>query len=420
MLNFVWFMKVKVVLKIFSLALFIGAVIIELKALLGLNYPPDVKVYHALVIQLAAISFLLMLHIQELIKKVSKARKRWEKLANNLTCCVILVDKNDKVSFWNKKAEEILEWKAEEVLGKDISFLFSTKSSAPIAEICTVHLRGLKKCETDILLKNGRLKRVELTDIPLSGARDKERLLIVRDPLEVSALEGKLMQSEKLACIGHLAAGVAHEISNPLSSIQSLVQLVQRKSKEQETQKNLKKVREHIDRIARIVRELVDFSRPTTGEMTRVQINDIISSAVGLLRYDSRCEKLKFELALNENLPEVKGVPDQIHQVVMNLILNSIDACQKMGSTIEIKTYRNGKFVVMEVIDDGEGIKPEIIDRIFEPFFTTKDVGHGTGLGLSVSHGIVASMGGHIKVESTPRVKTKFTVCIPVDNQEVK
>jgi len=91
-----------------------------------------------------------------------------------------------------------------------------------------------------------------------------------------------------------------------------------------------------------------------------------------------------------------------------------------MGSTIEIKTYRNGKFVVMEVIDDGEGIKPEIIDRIFEPFFTTKDVGHGTGLGLSVSHGIVASMGGHIKVESTPRVKTKFTVCIPVDNQEVK
>lgn len=413
-------MKVRTVFKIFLLGLFAGAVTVELGTFFGLNYLPGIRMYHITIVQLAAISLLFVLHIQELTRKIGEARKKWEKLANNLTCCVILVDENNRISFWSKKAEETLGWKAEEVLGKDISFLFSTKASAAIAEICSVRPHGIRKCETDMLLKNGGLKRVELTDIPLSQTKDRERLLIVRDLLEVSVIEGKLMQSEKLACIGHLAAGVAHEISNPLSSIQSLVQLVQRKSSEPETQENLKKVREHINRIARIVRELVDFSRPTTGEMTRVQINDIISSAVGLLRYDSRCEKLKFELALDQNLPEIRGVPDQIHQIVMNLILNSIDACQKTGSTIEVKTYRNGKFVVMEVIDDGEGIKPEIMDRIFEPFFTTKDVGHGTGLGLSVSHGIVASMGGHIKVESTPGVKTKFTVCIPVENQEAK
>ncbi|MBO8130344.1 MAG: PAS domain S-box protein [Candidatus Marinimicrobia bacterium] len=415
-------MKVKETFIIIFTVLFVSGLSIELLYFFQVKISEPTFLILGILFQISALLYFIMTIFKRLPQKNLHNMKLFEQLADNLTCGVLLVNEKNNIKFWNKKAEEIFGWKKSEIINKDISILFPGKASSVIAEICTINPSGIKICETDMQLKNGKMRRMELTDIFLNKSMKKisERIIIIRDLLEISAVEGKLMQSEKLATLGHLAAGVAHEVSNPLSSIQSLVQLIQRKTTDNFIQESLKKIRENINRINRIVKELVDFSRPTTGEKTKVQINEIISSAVGLLKYDVRCEKINFHINLNPDVPLIYLVPDQIHQVVMNMLLNSIDACKdKESGNIHVNTYANDSYVSIEIIDDGEGINPDIIDRIFEPFFTTKDVGYGTGLGLSVSHGIISSIGGNIKVESTPGEGTKFTINIPIDKSEV-
>src|SRR5699024_2468147 len=162
--------------------------------------------------------------------------------------------------------------------------------------------------------------------------------------------------------------------------------LCQRKSDDPFIQEQLKKVREHIGRITKIVRDLVDFARPASLQTEMMQINSVIKSAVGLLKHDARCRDVTFNLDLYPDLPKLKGVPDHIHQVMVNLLLNAVDAMEQLEDpAVTIATRQENRSIKLSIQDSGEGISEENLPHIFEPFFTTKEVGTGTGLGLSVS-----------------------------------
>ena len=231
----------------------------------------------------------------------------------------------------------------------------------------------------------------------------------MQDLSQVKKLQQQVDQSEKLAVIGQLAAGVAHEIGNPLTSISALVQIIQRKSKDEKLTEQLSTIKENIDRISKIVRELVDFSRPPGEEKELLQVNDVVKIAVGIVKYDKRVKNVEFKTDFCQDLPIILAVPDQLLQVFVNILINALDAISGEGK-IEVRTYFDDIFICIDILDDGFGMDAEIKSKIFNPFFSTKEVGKGTGLGLSVSYGIIKKMHGKILVKSKKNEGSVFTV----------
>jgi len=354
--------------------------------------------------------------------QLEATKLRYRDIIEHSADAIITIDNEQVITSWNRGAEKMLKWDRDEVIGKSIGVIIPDEfSKDQEAEGDLFGMNGKEhgwNYETERLTKHGETKLVNLTESFIRN-RDDEimgKSLILRDLTEVKMRKEQIQQSERLATVGHMAAGVAHEVGNPLTAISSLVQVCQRKTDDEFLQDQLKKVREHIQRINKIVRDLVDFSRPSSMQAEHVQINEIINSAVGLLRHDARCSNVDFNLSLSSDLPAISCVPDQIHQVLVNLLLNAVDAMQETENPhIEIATQRDNSTMQLTVSDNGEGIKKEYQSRIFEPFFTTKEVGSGTGLGLSVSHGIITKMDGQIWVESTPGEGTTFIIELPIE-----
>ncbi|HKI45218.1 MAG TPA: ATP-binding protein, partial [Balneolales bacterium] len=281
----------------------------------------------------------------------------------------------------------------------------------------------VRNYETDRLHKDGKKILVQLTESPIKDDKGEVigRSQIMRDITNDRMREQQLQHSERLAAVGHMAAGIAHEVGNPLTSISSLVQLMQRRTSDVFLSENLSKIREHIYRITKIVRDLVDFSRPTLINRSSTDVNELVTSAVGLLKHDSRTRNIDFVIDTQPGLPATMGVPDQLHQVLVNLLLNAVDAVAECDDKhIAIVTESIDDYVQIRVNDNGCGISPEIRNRVFEPFFTTKEVGKGTGLGLSVSHGIIKRMSGDISVDSIVNKGTTFTIRLPVKEKTLQ
>lgn len=269
-----------------------------------------------------------------------------------------------------------------------------------------------------------------------SGGQVESRLLIVRDLTEGSIRLAQMERSERLASIGHMAAGVAHEIGNPLTAISSMVQLLQRQIREESQSRKLTQIRGHIARITKIVRDLADISRPRPEQVIDIRMAELVENVFGLLRHDARCRGVRFTLhadggedALTEDALTVSAVYDRLYQVLLNLLLNSVDA-MALGADAgeadagEVQTPAEGPEVTValkpvgerlqvRVTDNGKGIPPEIRRRIFEPFFSTKQVGKGTGLGLYVSHQLVEKCGGTIILEASEPGRTTFLIEFP-------
>jgi signal transduction histidine kinase len=255
---------------------------------------------------------------------------------------------------------------------------------------------------------------LNVTKLPGSNGDSAGRTVIIRDFTEVKKLQQQVDQSEKLAVIGQLAAGVAHEIGNPLTSISAIVQILQRKAPDDFFSEQLSTIKENIDRISKIVRELVDFSRPPSHEKTIIQITDIIKTAIGIVKYDKRVKKVDFNVKLDNDAPLILLVPDQLLQVFVNILINALDAIEGNGE-IKVETSHDDENVYVIIEDNGCGIDEITLNKIFDPFFTTKAVGKGTGLGLSVSYGIIKKFHGDIFVESEINKGTKFTIKIPIE-----
>ena len=224
----------------------------------------------------------------------------------------------------------------------------------------------------------------------------------------------QLGRSEKLASIGRLAAGVAHEINNPLTGVLTFAHLLRDKPKmDAEDKEDLELIIHETTRAAEIVRNLLDFARERAAIKERLCINDVIARTIRLIRNQKAFDQIRFDENFANDLPEIDGNLNQLQQVFLNLSLNSCEAMPK-GGTITINSLCRDGRVVVEVIDSGCGIKKEHLDRIFEPFFTTKPVGKGTGLGLAVSYGIIDQHGGTLELETEEGKGTKFIISLPI------
>lgn len=232
---------------------------------------------------------------------------------------------------------------------------------------------------------------------------------------ELKEVHSQLIHSERLAATGRLAGSIAHEINNPLQAIESFVSSVINNIEDKESQnvEYLKLAQEGINRIAIIVKQLLTFHRPR-GEAKRLEdINSIIKKTISLTKNQLSLNKIRVVEEFSPDLPMLKISSQQIHQVLLNFILNAQDAMPR-GGELRIKTAKNEENVYIEISDTGVGIPAECIGRIFEPFFTTKKE-KGTGLGLSISYGIIKSHKGDIQVKSKEREGTIFTIKLPID-----
>lgn len=235
-----------------------------------------------------------------------------------------------------------------------------------------------------------------------------------RDITEQKVLEQQLVRSQKMESIGTLAAGIAHEVGNPLTSISSLVQVIQRTTDDQFAKEKLEMIKNQINRIARIIRDLVDFSRPSSYVVKETDINDVLRDALNIVRYGKKVKNIVFEVRLSDQIPKLHVVPDQLVQVFINILMNAVDSLEGKPGSIILQAHQVRDKVEVQITDTGKGIQPNDVEKIFEPFYTTKETGQGTGLGLWVSYGIVKNFGGEILLESQIGKGSTFTVQLPI------
>jgi signal transduction histidine kinase len=231
---------------------------------------------------------------------------------------------------------------------------------------------------------------------------------------QLQKLNEQLIRTEKLAAMGTLSAGVAHEVNNPLASISSLIQMMQAKANfDDETRDRLELISTQVSRISRVTRDMMDFARTNTTARSAANINELIEAGLRLANFDKAFQKLRVVKTFGESLPDVYADSDQLQQVFLNLFLNARDAMPDGGELTIATAHDNGQLRV-EISDTGSGIDPQNAKQIFDPFFTTKPTGKGTGLGLAVCYGIITAHGGRIELAANNGRGATFTVFLPV------
>jgi PAS domain S-box-containing protein len=241
------------------------------------------------------------------------------------------------------------------------------------------------------------------------------QVLSVRNLTDERRITEQLRQSEKLAALGELVAGVAHELNNPLAGISAFAQLLLEEELNADQRESARLIKREADRAVGVIRDLLLFSRKAGPSTIPVDINGLVQLTLRLRAYSLRSSGVQVETYLDAELPEVSGDDQKLQQVILNLIVNAEYAMRRTATKrLIIRTAREGDSVVTEVTDTGTGMAEDTLQRVFEPFFTTKPAGEGTGLGLSVSYGIVEAHGGTITVESVPGRGTTFRILLPV------
>ncbi|MFN7927641.1 MAG: ATP-binding protein [Blastocatellia bacterium] len=234
------------------------------------------------------------------------------------------------------------------------------------------------------------------------------------DIAQLKEINQALIRTEKLATAGTLAAGVAHEVNNPLASISSLVQTQLGRAEQERDRETLRLILSQITRISNVLRSLMDFARPQTPTRAAADLNQVLTRSLELARFDKRFKQLNVQLSFAPSLPPLLLDADQMQQVFLNLLLNARDAIDEgvSAGAIKVVTCARAQEIIAEISDNGIGIAPENLHRVFDPFFSTKTGGKGTGLGLAVSHSIVAAHGGRISI--APKEQgTAVTIAFP-------
>jgi two-component system NtrC family sensor kinase len=298
-------------------------------------------------------------------------------------------------------------------LGMIIAFIISLRMGNTIIS----RIRILKRAAEAIAAGNldYRLSPDKISgfDILDEAFNDMSKSLKDRDE-RLQKVHEQLTRSEKLTALGEMAAGVAHEINNPLGGILLYGNLVLEDLPEGGTaRENMQKIIHQTNRCKNIVQGLLDFSRTPTGDMRRLQINDLVMASLDLVKDQALFHGIAVETRFSGNLPEVLGDPSRLEEVFLNLFINAADAMREKGGTLRIVTSATGERVKVIIADTGRGIDREHLPHIFEPFFTTKEPGQGTGLGLSIAYGVIKRHSGYIDAESTPGKGTTFIISLP-------
>ncbi|MEW6521756.1 MAG: ATP-binding protein [Thermodesulfobacteriota bacterium] len=270
-----------------------------------------------------------------------------------------------------------------------------------------------------------RLLQIEISERKyaeenLQEAHDKLEERVAERSEALEKTYNQLLHAEKMSAIGKLAASIAHEFNNPIYGIRNVLDgLRKRQNLDERTMDMVNLAVKECDRIAKLTQDLQSFNRPTSGLMILLDVHEAIEDMLLLVKKDFSQKKIKVKKHFADDLPAIQGIPDQIKQVMLNM-LNNAGAAMPEGGVITISTEKQQEGVAIRIADTGIGIKPEDMDRIFEPFFSTKPAVKGTGLGLSVSYGIIKRHGGSIEVESSPGKGTTFTILLPFSQQGIK
>jgi signal transduction histidine kinase len=261
----------------------------------------------------------------------------------------------------------------------------------------------------------GLLVNVAVSPFHTDEAQQAGWIVVLEDITDRANLEEQLRLSEKMAAIGLLAAGVAHEVNTPLTGISSFTQMLLEKADPDDAKtKLLQKIEQQTFRAARIVNSLLNLAKPSGGETGPVDVNVAINDVVALLEYQFKVSRIQVRRNLATPQVLVRGVEYKLQQIFLNLLLNARDAMPR-GGWVSVTTAVDGDDVIVEVADTGVGIPPEHLARIYDPFFTTKaEGGRGVGLGLSVTYGIVQEHGGTLTCESSVNQGTRFRLVLPV------
>jgi len=357
-------------------------------------------------------------------KKKELELVRFHNVAEGSVNPVQITDLNGKMIYVNPAFIKVSGYSKEELLGENPRIFGSGKHPKKfwVKVWKTISSGKVWFGEIEDKRKNGEPFYSQLLISPIMDKDGKVTgyFGIHRDISEKRVLEKQLIHTQKMESIGTLAAGLAHEVGNPLASISALVQVVQRNTNEPFTNEKLGLIKTQVTRISKIIRDLVDFSRPSNYELKSIDINKSLEETVEMTRVGTKAKDIEFNVKLSDEVPVLPLIPDQIEQVFLNILINAVDAITEMNSNdrekrIDVESFISDNEVVITITDNGPGIEEQNINKIFEPFFTTKEQGKGTGLGLWVSYGIMKSFQGDIKVKSKAGEGTIFQLTLPID-----
>jgi two-component system, NtrC family, sensor kinase len=357
--------------------------------------------------------------LEQKVSEYERLKDFNENIVESINVGVMAVDLQDRIESWNSQMEVMYAQPRWQVVGRSLSEVLP---AAFVEEFYRVRqnpgIHNLYKFRLATPTGEARIVNVAMAPLVTRKFSVVGRLVIIDDITERIELEVQLTQADKLSSIGLLAAGVAHEVNTPLAVISSYTQMLA-KQLQSDPQKAgvLDKITKQTFRASEIVNNLLNFSRTTGTELTEISLNKVIADTLALLEHQFKVAHIQVQSELNDKLPMIQGNAGRLQQVFLNLFLNAKDAMAG-GGTLNVATL-NGEFVSVRVSDTGSGISQEHIHRIYDPFFTTKTSpaegqNRGTGLGLSVTYGIIQEHAGNIRVESRPGEGTTFTLDFPL------
>jgi PAS domain S-box-containing protein len=328
----------------------------------------------------------------------------------------IFVNRDDRVIFINDAGLRLFgAVKASEILGKSPFELFHPDCHAAIRE----RIRRLVENGTVLPAVEEKISKVDGTvaDVEVSAARfmDEEGPAIVamiRDISEQKQLQEQLRRTERVAELGTLASGMAHEIGTPMNVILGRAEYLMDRVKDEPVKKGLQTIVAQVERITKVMNQLLSFARRRPPERRALDLKEVVETSVEIFQERLARSRIRVTLELDPHCPRVHADPDQMHQVLINMIMNAIHA-MPTGGELRIGVAPAQDRVRLTVADTGHGIPPDTLAHIFDPFFTTKEFGKGTGLGLTVVKGILDEHGGAISVDSEPGRGTTFTILLP-------
>jgi two-component system, NtrC family, sensor kinase len=350
--------------------------------------------------------------------ELERMREFSENILESLNDGLAVVDRDDRVVRWNRRLEELYGVRHEEAVGRRLEQILDPGFFEILRSGRRESPDGAALYRVPLASRHSPARRllVNVATTPLRDMADAiaGTIVVIEDISARVQLEEQLQISEKMASIGLLAAGVAHEVNTPLTGISSFVQMLMQGTEPDDPKTQvLEKIERQTFRAAKIVNGLLNLARPAQVDSGPVDVNNVINDVLSLLEHQMRTGRIQVRKELATTAPVVLGIEYKLQQVFLNLFLNARDAMPK-GGWLSIATRATPDGATVEVADTGSGIPAEQLSRIYDPFFTTKDIGKGTGLGLSITYGIVQEHGGTITCDSAPGQGTRFTLALPL------
>jgi two-component system sensor histidine kinase HydH len=344
---------------------------------------------------------------------LSRIKAFSDNVVENVPIGLLALDNKGKIAAFNNGAESILQLSAPQVIGQEAGRIIPPELLAEINH---------SKSHNDVIEKEIECTTVEGKMVPLeiaaSSLKDEDyvflgNVLLFKDLTEVRALRREVTRSQRLASVGRLAAGVAHEIRNPLSSIKGFATYFKERYPDRpDDQQTANIMIQEVDRLNRVVGQLLELARPISVKKQRISLQDLLKDSIKLIEDRAAAKGISVQTQHAAGVDSAWGDPDRINQILLNLYLNAIDSMESGGELkVALSSDGENSEIFIRISDSGCGISPEHLSKIFDPYFTTKST--GTGLGLAIAHNIVESLGGKITVESDKEVGTTFTVALP-------